>query len=80
MKIGKVKIQNLSANIGSSVQRIEQNYGHIKPLEYAQELVRNQDFDGLKKTPNKINEELENLLRLLKENDIDIETRNAEDY
>ena len=80
LKIGKVKIQNLSANIGSSVQRIEQGYGHIKPLEYAQELVRNQDFDGLKKTPNKINEELENLLRLLKENDIDIETRNAEDY
>ena len=40
LKVRKVKTFTLAANIGSSVQRIEQNYGHIKPVEYAEELLQ----------------------------------------
>ena len=80
LKYGKVKIQTLAANIGSSVQRIEENYGHIKPIEYAEELVANQDYDGRNKKPNKVIPELEKILKLLKDSGTEINTYEPVDY
>ena len=80
LKFGKVKIQTLAANIGSSVQRIEENYGHIKPIEYAQELVANQDYDGRNTKPNEVTKELEKLLKKLKDSGTEIETYEPNDY
>ena len=56
------KIHLLAANIGSSVQRIEENYGHIKPIEYAEELVANQFYKGRNKKPNEVIPELKRIL------------------
>ena len=80
LKFGKVKIQTLAANIGSSTQRIEENYGHIKPIEYAQELVANQDYDGRNTKPNEVTIELEKLLKKLKDSGTEIETYEPNDY
>ena len=74
LMLGKVNIQNLAANIGSSVQKIESNYAHIKPVDYAEELVANQ---GKIKTNKPINKQsaLGKLIKILEETDTDIETR-----
>ena len=79
LKIGKVKIQTLAANIGSSVQRIEENYGHIKPIEYARELVANQDYEGRVKRPDELTEELEKFLTKLKSSGTEVDTYDAND-
>ena len=74
LKYGKVKIHLLAANIGSSVQRIEQNYGHIKPVEYAEELVANQSYKGRTKKPNEVIPELKRIVKLLQDTGTDIDT------
>ena len=78
LMLGKVNIQNLAANIGSSVQKIESNYAHIKPVDYAEELVANQ---GAIKTNKPINKQsaLGKLIKILEETDTDIETRELVD-
>ena len=74
LKYGKVKIHLLAANIGSSVQRIEQNYGHIKPVEYAEELIANQSYKGRTKKPNEVIPELKRIVKLLQDTGTDIDT------
>ena len=76
--LGKVNIQNLAANIGSSVQKIESNYSHIKPIDYAEELVANQGKINPNKTLNK-QSALNKLLKILEETDTDTETRELVD-
>ena len=78
LMLGKVNIQNLAANIGSSVQKIESNYAHIKPVDYAEELVANQGKINTNKPINK-QSALNKLLKILEETDTDIETRELVD-
>ena len=66
LMIGKVNIQNLAANIGSSVGKIESNYAHIKPVDYAEELVANQGKINANKPLNK-QSALNKLLKILEE-------------
>ena len=79
LKYGKVKIHLLAANIGSSVQRIEQNYGHIKPVEYAEELIANQSYKGRTKKPNEVIPELKRIVKLLQDTGTDIDTYEPKD-
>ena len=80
LKYGKVKIQTLAANIGSSTKRIEDNYGHIKPIEYAEELVANQNYDGRNKKPNEVIPELKRIVKILQDTGTDINTYEPNDY
>ena len=75
LMIGKVNIQNLAANIGSSVGKIESNYAHIKPIDYSEELVANQGV-AISRT-NTVNKKkaLDKLFKILQETDTDVETR-----
>ena len=73
LMLGKVNIQNLAANMGSSVSRIESNYSHIKPVDYVEELVANQS--GSKKQDVDIAKVKQKLFRILQETETDIETR-----
>mgnify|MGYP003148840128 CR=1 FL=1 len=78
LMLGKVNIQNLAVNIGSSVQKIESNYAHIKPIDYAEELVSNQGKIIKNKKIDK-QSALNKLLKILEETDTDTETRESAD-
>ena len=75
LMIGKVNIQNLAANIGSSVGKIESNYAHIKPIDYSEELVANQGSSFNRKESFSKQKAVEKLLKILQETDTDVETR-----
>ena len=75
LMIGKVNIQNLSANIGSSVSRVESNYAHIKPIDYSEELVANQGETIKRSKPINKKKALDKLFKILNETDTDFETR-----
>ena len=75
LMIGKVNIQNLSANIGSSVSRIESNYSHIKPIDYSEELVANQGESITRTKSISKKKALDKLFKILQETDTDVETR-----
>lgn len=75
LMIGKVNIQNLAANIGSSVQKIESNYSHIKPIDYSEELVANQGEAISRSKPINKKKALDKFFKILNETDTDFETR-----